>query len=122
MPKKFFTERDIEDLFSRGVSTLEIDDNTVLTELAYERAGRLGLHLVQAHENPPSAPVRPYIAQTPVATPAPAPSTPAQAAAKDEGDLRKRVREAAVARLGGQVDPALLDSIITRVLNSVGIK
>ena len=33
-----------------------------------------------------------------------------------------RIRDAVAARLGNQVDPALLDTIITRVLNNVGMK
>ena len=33
-----------------------------------------------------------------------------------------RIREAVMARLGNQVDPALLDIIIKRVLKSTGVK
>ena len=46
MPKEFYTERDIEDMFKRGTTALELSDDVVLTELAYEKAKRLG---VQAH-------------------------------------------------------------------------
>jgi len=35
MAKEFYTEKDIEDLFQRGVMSLEVNDNVVLTELAY---------------------------------------------------------------------------------------
>jgi hypothetical protein len=38
MPKEFYTENDIEDLFNRGVRSLQITDHVVLTELAYEKA------------------------------------------------------------------------------------
>lgn len=124
MPKEFFTERDIEDLFRRGVMSLAITDNIVLTELAYEKAVRLGMKLVKDFpENPPSAPVRPYLSQ-PVAAPlalhsslpSVAPGEPAPA------DLQQRIRSAVQARLGSQVDPALLDVIIKRVLAGVGVK
>jgi hypothetical protein len=115
MPKEFYTERDIDELVKRGVMSLELSDNVVLTELAYERANKLGLKLVTAHENPPSAPVRPYMIQA---------SQSSGAAATDlsKGDLHQRIRSAVIARLGNQVDPTLLDTIISRVLNSTGVK
>jgi hypothetical protein len=118
MPKEFFTERDIEDMFKRGVMSLKLDDNVVLTELAYEKAQRLGMQLLRDRPlEPPAAPIRPYISsqvrasdQMPAASPAP------------EADLSARIREAVNARLGTQVDPQLLDVIIQRVLKSTGVK
>ena len=117
MPKEFYTERDIEDMFKRGILSLQVTDNVVLTELAYEKANRLGMQLL--HEKPlepPAAPVRPYISQvqTPVAAVAPA--------APVEVELTARIRKAVLAQLGTQVDPALLDVIIQRVLKSTGVK
>ena len=122
MPKVFYTERDIEDMVKQGVLTLEVNDNVVLTDLAYEKANRLGLKLI--HEkpaSPPAAPVRPYILQQtpprpPALTPAAAVSPPAEA------DLHQRIRSAVLARMGSQVDPALLDVIIQRVLERTGVK
>ncbi|MHC1785404.1 MAG: hypothetical protein AB9891_22095 [Anaerolineaceae bacterium] len=116
MPKQFYTEHEIEDMVKQGIQSLELNDNVVMTELAYEKAGKLGLKLVRAVENPPSAPVRPYIArESQTGRPALAGAIPAS------GDLHTRVREAVVARLGKQVDPALLDTIITRSLKAVGL-
>jgi hypothetical protein len=120
MAKEFYTERDIEDMFKRGVMSLNITENVVLTELAYEKANRLGLNLVRSQpDNPPSAPVRPYIAQktAPVAMTA-VQSVPAEVTEKD---LTVRIREAVLARMGSQVDPGLLDVIIQRVLKSTGV-
>ncbi len=118
MPKEFYTERDIEDMVKRGITSLRVDDNVVLTELAYEKAQRLGMQLVKDRPvEPPAAPVRPYLSQpqkTAAAAPAPAP-------AADPG-LAARIREAVIARLGTQVDPQLLDLIIQRVLQSTGVK
>ena len=37
-------------------------------------------------------------------------------------ELEQRIRSAVLARLGSQVDPALLDVIIKRVLSSTGLK
>lgn len=112
MPKTFYTERDIEDLVARGVRSLAVSDEVVVTDVAREKARKLGLELVAAHDTPSSAPVRPYIAKQ-VAKPQPAPSAP------PEEDLHARVRDAVVARLGDQVDPKLLDTIIRRVLGSI---
>jgi len=36
--------------------------------------------------------------------------------------LRQRIRDAVKARLGNQIDAGLLETIITRVLNNVGVK
>jgi hypothetical protein len=129
MPKAFYTEKDIEDLVKQGILSLEITDNVVLTELAYEKAGRLGMKLIKERpDNPPSAPVRPYITARPVDRPAAvtlassasAPVSPARTV--DDKDLHERIRVAVVARLGTQVDAKLLDVIIQRVLTSTGIK
>jgi hypothetical protein len=123
MPKQFFTERDIEDMVKQGVMTLEVTDSVVLTDLAYERANRLGMRLVQGHENPPAAPVRPYVAKETKGGAVPVVLAPMPAAplTRDAG-LKQRVRDAVIARLGTQVDPALLDTIIDRVLGHISAK
>ena len=113
MPKEFYTERDIEDMFKRGILSLEVNDNVVLTELAYEKASRLGMQLLRERPlEPPAAPVHPYLSGQP------SPAT----THRQETDLPARIRAAVTARLGTQVDPALLDVIIERVLNSTGAK
>ena len=63
MPKTFYTERDIEDLAKRGVISLVEDDDVVLTDLARDKAMRLGVKIVHEFDQPPSAPERPYIAK-----------------------------------------------------------
>ena len=118
MPKEFYTERDIEDMFKRGILSLQVNDNVVLTELAYEKANRLGMQLLREKPlEPPAAPVRPYISE--LHKPATAQSAAVQ---QPEADLTARIRAAVNARLGTQVDPALLDVIIERVLKSTGAK
>ncbi len=120
MPKEFYTERDIEDMWKRGIMSLHVTDNVVLTELAYEKAQRLGMQLLKEKPlEPPAAPVRPYISQSapPAASPVQAlPPTPSQT------DLAARIRSAVQARLGTQIDPQLLDVIIQRVLQNTGVK
>ncbi len=127
MPKEFYTEKDIEDLVKRGVLSLEVNDNCVLTDLAYEKANRLGMRLIRARpENPPAAPVRPYLSEKRAAQPAVPTAATAMTAAPSasaaQPDLTGRIRSAVLAKLGTQVDAALLDSIINRVLKSTGLK
>ena len=120
MPKQFYTERDVEDLVNRGVMVLELCDDVVLTDLAYEKAKRLGLKLQREKEKPPAAPVRPYIAK-PVQKPESRP-TGSIPVSKNAEDIKVRVKNAVIARLGSKIDPVLLDSIIERVLVNVGVK
>ena len=131
MPKEFYTEKDIEDLFKRGIRSLQVTENVVLTELAYEKARRLDFQLITDRaDNPPAAPVRPYISeqQTPRPVPTISPAAPVvevqpkPTAAQGDSDVEKRIRSAVIARLGNQVDAKLLDSIIHRVVKGVGLK
>ena len=51
-------------MFKRGILSLQVNDNVVLTELAYEKANRLGMQLLREKPlEPPAAPVRPYISE-----------------------------------------------------------
>jgi hypothetical protein len=137
MPKEFYTERDIEDMVKRGILSLELSDGVVLTDLAYEKANKLGMRLVQEKPfTPPAAPVRPYIAQqssppfasaTPSVSPQPHQTIihdiqPVVLPQSDRVALHQRIRDAVIARLGNQVDANLLDVIITRVLKNSGVK
>src|SRR5919107_621945 len=127
MPKEFYTEKDIEDLFQRGIRSLQVTENVVLTELAYEKAMRLDFQLITDRvDNPPAAPVRPYISEQqsrrtvetigPVA-PAAIREAPSRASqGQKESDIEQRIRSAVIARLGNQVDAKLLDNIIHRVV------
>ncbi len=125
MAKTFYTEKDIEDLSRQGIRSLVVNDNVVLTELAVEKAQRLGVNLVREHDTPPSAPVRPYIAAATSqagARPSGTSATSGHPREQTREELRQRVHAAVVARLGSEVDPALLDTIIRRVLDNIGVK
>jgi hypothetical protein len=133
MPKEFYTEKDIEDLFQRGIKSLQITENVVLTELAYEKAKRLDFQLITDRvDNPPAAPVRPYLSEAPgrqtaQAKPTVAPVPPVvslqpNATQPSVSDVEKRIRSAVIARLGNQVDAKLLDNIIHRVVKGIGLK
>ena len=131
MPKTFYTERDIEDLLKQGIQSLIVDDDVVLTDLAYDKARRLGLELLRQDDKPPAAPERPYIAKTQMVpsrspqqggskTSAPPAALPAASGSRSgDDDMHTRVRDAVIARLGDSVDPKLLDTIIQRVLKSI---
>lgn len=119
MPKVFYTERDIEDLARQGVTSLTVTDNTVLTELAREKARRLGVALVgEGDSRPSSAPARPYISEVAPSANASAASTPAPA----KSELESRVYASVKARLGDQVDDTLLRTIVQRVIKSLSSK
>jgi len=118
MPKTIYTERDIEEMVQRGEYTLTVCENIVLTELAFEKAERLGVKLIQPHQTPPSAPIRPYLSEE---TKPPSSQAAQEPAAADNSDLRQRIRSAVKTKLGEQIDDTLLDTIITRVLNNTGV-
>ena len=128
MPKKFYTEKDIEELVRSGVKSLEVCDDVVLTELAYEKAKRLGFQLITDRaDNPPAAPVRPYLSEkNPVQSkPVTASASSAESQPKPTqsgSDIETRIRSAVIAKLGNQVDAKLLDNIIHRVVKATGLK
>jgi hypothetical protein len=98
MPKTFITEHDIQDLYTRGTRQLSVNDEVVLTDLAYERALKLGVELKRG---------------------AASPATAASAPAANNADLARRVKAAVLARVGGAVDEKLLDAVIANVLAGV---
>ena len=129
MPKQFYTEKDIEDLVQRGVKSLQITDEVVVTELAYEKANRLGLQLVtNLPDTPPAAPVRPYLSENKPVQEKPVAASISQAMLQpqptktDTTAIEQRIRSAVIAKLGNQVDAKLLDNIIHRVVKSTGLK
>jgi len=119
MPKQFYTERDIEDMAARGQFSLNVNDDIVLTELAFEKAERLGVKLIHPHPLPPVAPIRPYLSEEIKPSSKTLPATSPNPT--DNHDLRQRIRTAVKDKLGDQIDESLLDTIISRVLNNVGV-
>ena len=139
MPKTFYTEKDIEEHFKSGTRSLQVNDNVSLTDLAYEKAKRLGMQLLfDDVDLPPIAPIRPYLSNgssqastsvnikpkgdsVPSAVTQPA-STPALSQGERGNQIAQRIRSAVLARLGDQVDAKLLDSIVQRVVKATGVK
>jgi hypothetical protein len=120
MPKVFYTERDIIDLFQRGEHCLVVGDNVVLTELAYEKAKQLGVELLQPTDTPPAAPIRPYISKSPSSYISNNVETVPQNSQLDE--IKTRVREAVKNRLGNSIEMSKLDEIIDRIAVDIGLK
>ena len=119
MPKIFYTERDIEDLFHSGVTTLVVNNDVVVTDLGRERSLKLGVELLKENDQPSSAPIRPYITDKP--SPSAAPSLPQMPTPPPtKAALEDRVLDAVQEQVGDTVDSSLLKTIIQRVLKSVG--
>jgi len=117
MAKVFYTERDIEDLARQGVSSLAVTENVVVTDLAREKARRLGIQLLTERDSrlasPPERPISPSV-------PALSAPLPPRQEPSSGTDLENRVYSAVKSKLGDQVDDALLRTIVKRVLQGLG--
>lgn len=110
MPKTFYTERDIDDLKARGVTSIDVTDNIVMTDLAVERALHHGIKIHRAAQSSPKATYSQSV-NTYAAYP-----REGLHALGSEAELVQRIKSAVLARVNGQVDAALLDAVISRVL------
>jgi hypothetical protein len=108
MAKIFYTERDIDALKARGVTSLDITDNVVITDLALERAMRYDFKINRADST--SAPRATLSASVNLVA-----AYPRESSASDV-ELKQKIKSLVLAKLDGQVDATLLDAVITRVL------
>jgi len=124
MAKTFYTDKDIEELYGKGIKSLRVTDEVALTDLAYEKARRLDIQIVSDSDTPPAAPVRPYLSDVKPrhASRKPVADSVSQASSNPQTDVSQRIRSAVIAKLGGQVDAKLLDNIIQRVVKATGLK
>ena len=110
MAKIFYTERDIDDLKARGVDSIDVTDNVVMTDLAVERAMKLGIKINRRELSSPQATYSPsvniYAAYPRQVSPE----------STSDSELKQRIKSAVLARLNGHVDERLLDAVIARVL------
>jgi hypothetical protein len=111
MPKVFYTERDIDDMKARGITSIDVTDNVVLTDLALERAMKYEMKINRIEQSAPKA-----VFSQSVNLAASSAYTLASRSPQDDSELRQRIKSAVLAKLDGQVDGALLDAVITRVL------
>ncbi len=102
MPRTIYSERDIEDLARSGAKELVVTDDIYLTDVARERAGKLGIALRTS------------------AAPSSGPSTVSSAlptVSRDETEqVIKKIQSDVIAKLGPGVDAALIERIVRRVV------
>jgi len=107
MPKIFITERDIDDLKARGVASIDVTDDVVMTDLAVERAFRYGIALNRAEQA--AAPQAHFSQSVNLVAAFPRETS-------SDTELVQKVKSLVLARLDGQVDAALLDAVVARVV------
>ena len=114
MPKTFYTDRDIDDMIRDGITSLVIDDDVVVTDVARERAYKSDFKFIRENDIAPSTPVRPYLSEKLVR------KTDEMNINKAESSIEQQVFEAVSSRVGDSVDPVLLRTIINRIIKSIG--
>lgn len=113
MPKIFYTERDIDDLKTRGITSIDLTDNVVMTDLALERAMRYEIKINRVEHSAPKATYSPSV-NTYAAYQREMPRESAS-----DAELKQKIKSMVLAKLDGQVDGALLDAVIARVLRGM---
>jgi len=113
MAKIFYTERDIDDMKQRGITSIDVTDNVVLTDLALERAMKYEMKINRSEQSAPKATYSPSVNMYAAYSR----EVPRESAA--DAELKQRIKSAVLAKLDGQVDGTLLDAVITRVLNGM---
>jgi hypothetical protein len=109
MPKIFYTEHDVDELKARGVTSIDLNDNVVMTDLALERALKYEIKINRAERvSAPQASLSPSVNL--------AASSVHRIVQKSDAELKQKIKSLVLAKLDGQVDAALLDAVITRVL------
>ena len=110
MAKIFYTERDVDDMKARGIDSIDVTDNVVMTDLAVERAMKHGMKINRRELSSPQASYSPSVNSYA--------AYPREASRENTADteLKQKIKFAVLAKLNGQVDEKLLDAVITRVL------
>lgn len=93
MAKKFYTERDIQDMARRGETSLSVNDDVVLTDLAFELAVKHNIRIVR--------------------------DAPIQQEDHNNDELIRRVKAVVISRLGGDVNMEQLDTVVRRVVKAM---
>ena len=107
MPKTFYTERDVDEMRARGITSIDVTDNVVMTDLAVERAMKYDMKVNRVEQASPKATYSPSVN---IYAAYPRETTSA------DSELKEKIKSAVLAKLNGQVDTALLDAVISRVL------
>lgn len=116
MPRTIYTERDLEDLARRGVKEIAVNDEVYLTDVARERAEKLGIALkAGGATGTTSAPSGSAGAAAGTA----APAARAAVSAQDAEAVIAHVKADVLARLGPSVDAVIIDRIVRRVVSQL---
>jgi hypothetical protein len=110
MPKIFYTEHDIDDMHKRGIASVDVTNNMVITDLGLERAMKLGMTINRLEHGAPKATLSGSVNLVG--------AYPRAESARD-AELKQRIKSAVLAKLDGQVDAAVLDGVISQVLSSL---
>ena len=102
MAKTIYTERDVEDLARRGVKEIAITDDVYLTDVARERAEKLGITLRVM--TAPGAPLSAARVSAPHA---------------NVEQVVNQVKADVLAKLGPGVDAVLIERIVRRVVGQL---
>lgn len=116
MRGEFYTERDIVDLARKGVRHLDLKDEDRITDVARERAIKEGMRI----SRPPSEAAKRPEYQAPALKSRSAAAAPSSRQDQETG-LEAKIRSTVIAKLGGAVDPKLVDDVIRRVLDQLGL-
>ena len=109
MSKIFITERDVDEMKSRGITSIDVTDDVVMTDLAVERALKYGMQLNRMQSAPPAARFSPSVNTLDSNLIQARPSS-------EDTEVIAKVKAAVLARLDGQVDATLLDAVISRIV------
>ncbi|HEU0296614.1 MAG TPA: hypothetical protein VFR47_28010 [Anaerolineales bacterium] len=113
MPKIFYTERDVDEMQNRGITSIDVTENVVMTDLALERAMKYEMKINRVQ--PSSAPTA-KLSQSVNLAVSSVHTMPERAI---DSDLKQKIKSMVLAKLDGQVDAVLLDSVISRVLDGM---
>ena len=102
MSKTIYTQRDVEDLARRGIKEIAMTEDVYLTDIARERAEKLGITVTVT--TVPSAP----FSAPPVSTPH-----------DNIEQVVSRVKADVIAKLGSNADAALIERIVRRVVSQL---
>ena len=111
MAKVFYTEQDIDEMNARGVKSIDVTENVVITDLALERAMRYDMKVNRADNS-----------SAPKATPSGSVNLVAaypRTESAGDAELKRKIKSAVLAKLDGQVNVAMLDAVISRVVSSL---
>lgn len=117
MRGEFYTERDIVDLARKGVRNLDLRDEDRITDVARERAIKEGMHIAR----PPSEAAKRPEYQAPALKSRMVASAPSPRQGQVT-ELETKIRSTVMAKVEGAVDAALVDDVIRRVLEQLGLR